>query len=67
MKTIIGVTIFKCDFCKKNMQREYAMKRHEEHCSMNPKNIAKCSGCVFLEVKVDRVYYDNMMERRAYR
>jgi hypothetical protein len=50
MKTIENVTIYKCDFCKKELKRKYAMINHENSCNCNPDNFKACtSGCVHLE------------------
>ena len=42
MKTIENVTLYKCDFCGKKMQRKHAMIEHEKKCSHNPLNKRKC-------------------------
>jgi hypothetical protein len=50
MKTIENVTIYKCDFCKKELKRKHAMENHEENCLSNPKNNRAClNGCIYLE------------------
>jgi hypothetical protein len=51
MKVIENVTIYKCDFCNKQLMRKFAMVRHEERCSANPKNDRPCLGCRHLETK----------------
>ena len=55
MKTIENVTIYKCDFCKKELKRKHAMIKHEDLCLNNPKNHKAClSGCAFLTTeKID--------------
>ena len=63
MKTIQNVTIYKCDFCKKELKLKHAMIKHETQCNCNPENFKKCTqGCVFLEteeIDVDfETYYD---------
>lgn len=53
MKTIENVTIYKCDFCKKELKRKHAMINHELKCSRNPLNFRACmNGCAFLEREV---------------
>lgn len=42
MKTIENVTIYKCDFCKKELKRKYAMANHETQCNSNPINLRPC-------------------------
>lgn len=49
MKTIENVTLYKCDFCKKELKRKHAMENHEKKCSNNPINSKACYSCVFLE------------------
>ena len=44
-----NVTIYKCEFCKKKMFREKAMKNHELFCYKNPENIKACIDCKFIE------------------
>ncbi|HEY5588563.1 MAG TPA: hypothetical protein VIK86_06375 [Candidatus Paceibacterota bacterium] len=50
MKTIENVTIYKCDFCKKELKRKHAMIKHEDLCNNNPKNFKACNGCVHCEL-----------------
>lgn len=50
MRTQENVTIYHCDFCKKQLKRKHAMLKHEDGCTSNPKNKIACfSGCVYLE------------------
>jgi len=58
MKTIENVTIYKCDFCKKELKRKHAMIKHEDLCLNNPKNHKAClSGCAFLTTeKIDVLF-----------
>jgi len=63
MKTIENVTLYKCDFCKKELKRKHAMVRHENQCNCNPENFKACTnGCNHLkkiEIDVDfETYYD---------
>lgn len=52
MKTIENVTIYKCDFCKKELKRKHAMEKHEIRCNKNPVNDRPClNGCKHLEQK----------------
>lgn len=51
MKTIENVTIYKCDFCPKELKRKHAMVRHEKYCFRNPINDRPCFSCEFLEYK----------------
>lgn len=63
MKTIENITIYKCDFCKKELKRKHAMIKHEKNCLNNPENHKAClNGCMHLErvnkeVGFDRYYY----------
>lgn len=50
MKKIENVTIYKCDFCKKELKREHAMFNHEKKCNYNPLNKRPClEFCKHLE------------------
>lgn len=52
MITVENVTIYKCDFCKKELKRKHAMVDHESKCGANPINHRPClNGCVHLDVK----------------
>lgn len=52
MKTIENITIYKCDFCKKELKRKHAMEKHELQCNLNPINLRPClNGCGYLERK----------------
>jgi hypothetical protein len=51
MKVKENITIYKCDFCKKELKRRYAMERHEERCYNNPANDRPCLHCPHLERK----------------
>lgn len=54
MKTIENVTLYKCDFCKKELKRKHAMAKHENECYNNPENWRPCfNGCQHLESKND--------------
>lgn len=60
MKTIENVTIYKCDFCKKELKRKHAMLKHEELCSNNPNNHKACmNGCSHLIQEEIEVWFDN--------
>jgi len=49
MKIIENVTIYKCDFCKKELKRKYAMEKHEIQCNNNPINLRPClNNCKYL-------------------
>jgi len=58
MKTIENVTIYKCDFCKKELKRKYAMVKHEIKCFHNPVNFSPCFNCSNLEKKEVKYYFD---------
>jgi len=45
MKTIENVTLYKCDFCKKELKRKHAMINHEIRCNNNPVNNRPCLNC----------------------
>jgi len=49
-------TVYQCDFCKRNMFIKSACEKHEIWCTKNPKNFAKCDGCIHL-IHVDVEYY----------
>lgn len=51
MKIIQNVTVYKCDFCRKKLFREHAMKNHEKICGANPVNNRPCLGCPLLMTK----------------
>lgn len=50
MKVLENITIYKCDFCKKELKRKHAMVRHEERCSGNPVNQRPCLNCQHFEM-----------------
>lgn len=58
MKTIENVTIYKCDFCKKELKRKHAMVKHEEFCNNNPKNCKACHFCEHLETIEKEVEFE---------
>jgi hypothetical protein len=64
MKTIENVTLYKCDFCKKELKRKHAMEKHEKTCFNNPENHRKCfESCRYLvqrkiELEIGRDNYD---------
>lgn len=45
MKTITGITLFQCDFCKKDYKRKHHCEKHENQCFKNPKNFRPCFSC----------------------
>lgn len=50
MRVVENVTIYKCDFCKKELKRKHAMQNHENRCNNNPINNRPClNGCKHLE------------------
>lgn len=52
MKIIENITIYKCDFCKKELKRKHAMANHEIKCNNNPDNYRICfNNCQHLERK----------------
>lgn len=71
MKVKQNVTVYSCDFCKKKMFREHAMKRHEEMCFRNPENKRPCFTCQHFEMKEvdvnwqDPVYYADHTEKKT--
>lgn len=57
MKTIENVTLFRCDFCSKELKRKHAMENHENQCGRNPVNDRPClNGCVYLETREIEYY-----------
>lgn len=52
-----NITLYKCDFCKKELKRKHAMEIHENQCNSNPINQRPClSGCSHLGQR-DIEYY----------
>ena len=52
MKIKENVTLYKCDFCKKEMKRKHSMIKHEIECNNNPNNSRPClQSCKYLERK----------------
>lgn len=59
MKTIENVTIYKCDFCKKELKRKHAMISHEKQCNCNPDNFKACTqGCIYLQMEKVPLYFE---------
>jgi hypothetical protein len=59
MKTIENVTIYKCEFCKKELKRKYSMELHEKICNNNPENYKRClGGCGYLETEEITVSFE---------
>jgi len=63
MKTITGVTLYRCDHCNKAYRHKGHARKHEERCSSNPENQSACLGCPYLQKRQityqhERVYYD---------
>jgi hypothetical protein len=59
MKTIENVTLYKCDFCKKELKRKHSMVLHETICLNNPINHKACmSGCKHLDVIEKNVWFE---------
>lgn len=58
MRTITNTTIYKCDHCSKTYQVKKWCDHHEQWCTKNPDNIAKCSGCTYLVEKEKDIYRD---------
>ena len=56
MKIIENVTLYKCDFCPKELKRKHAMSNHEERCYKNPENDRPCLHCQNLEQKEIEFY-----------
>lgn len=46
-----NVTIYQCEFCKKKLFAIWAMRKHINWCTKNPKNIKKCMECKFIQEK----------------
>ncbi|MNL06451.1 hypothetical protein D3C87_1270860 [compost metagenome] len=59
MKEINNITIYKCDFCAKELKRKYAMINHELICNDNPENKKACHFCTHLEQVDKEVYFEN--------
>lgn len=56
MKTLNDKTIYQCEHCKKISLNAGAMKRHEEACCKNPKNIPMCDNCQWIDYPRDADY-----------
>jgi len=59
MKIIPNITIYKCDFCKKEMKRKHAMINHEYSCNENPANKKACHFCEHLEEVKKETFFEN--------
>jgi hypothetical protein len=44
-----GVTVYKCEYCKKKLFVKSSMQKHEKYCNQNPENFKACLGCIKLE------------------
>jgi hypothetical protein len=59
MKTIKNVTLYQCEYCKKDYKRKHFAISHEPKCRKNPANDQKClHGCRHLEKKEVEIYFD---------
>jgi hypothetical protein len=58
MKTIENITIYKCDFCSKELKKKHAMISHEEKCDKNPKNCKHCHFCEHLSKVKKMVWFE---------
>lgn len=58
MKTKTNVTLYICEHCRKPYQVKIACINHEQWCTKNPDNFAKCSGCTYLQEKEKEIYRD---------
>ena len=68
MKVLNNVTIYKCDFCKKELKRKHAMIKHEEICNNNPVNKRPCLSCQNFEmvrIKYEGIGYENMADSKT--
>ena len=66
MITLENVTIYRCDFCAKELKRKHAMLKHEEFCKHNPKNIKACHWCNHLETIDKEVFFENKNYHQDY-
>ena len=60
MKIIENVTIYKCEYCKKELKLKHAMIKHEEKCLNNPKNHRACMTCRHLTTETKKVWFENL-------
>jgi hypothetical protein len=51
MKIIENITLYRCDFCRKELKRKHAMVSHELRCYANPVNYRPCLICEHLDNK----------------
>lgn len=59
MHIIENVTIYKCEYCRKESKNKGAMTRHENKCKNNPKNHKACiGGCSYLKYKEVEVCFE---------
>jgi len=70
MKTITGVTLYRCDHCNKAYRHKGHARKHEERCSSNPENQSACLGCPYLQKRQityqhERVYYDYLFNHQS--
>lgn len=59
MKVLENITIFRCDYCFKEMKRKHSMVNHELICDKNPNNQKACHFCKNLEVIEKEVFFEN--------
>ena len=59
MKTIENVTLYKCDYCNKELKRKHAMIKHEKTCERSPDVEKACFNCKHLDSIEKEVWFDN--------
>lgn len=60
MIVLENVTIYKCDFCKKELKLKHSMVKHENLCNCNPENFKACTqGCIFLAKEKVTLYFES--------
>lgn len=58
MIIIENVTIYKCEFCKKELKQKHAMEKHERRCERSPEIEKACFGCKHLDTIEKWVWFD---------
>ena len=63
-----NITLYYCEFCKKELKRKHAMVNHESKCRNNPTNYQPCFNCKYFQEHVDsRNYYScNKLNKQMY-
>ena len=58
MIVIENVTLYKCEFCKKELKLKHAMEKHEKTCERSPDIEKACYECQHLESVEKMVWFE---------